>query len=196
MKTRFSISSQRAFTLIELLVVITIIGILAALVGGATTGVMKRAKKVKTQAALKDIVLAVKNYQVEYNRYPLPPGHTSEEPIPLSSGSTILKILLGKNEGKMNPREIAYIEPPMAKNGAGGLSGSEGSYELTDPWATPYELTVDANYDNKIANPDAQNEDTTVSANAPRDIIAGAIAVSYGEDKKKNTKDDVASWRP
>ncbi|MDB6136956.1 MAG: xcpT 2 [Verrucomicrobiaceae bacterium] len=179
-----------------MLVVITIIGILAALVGGATSGVMRKAKKVKTQAALKDVVLGVKNYQVEYNRYPLPQGHSSESPIPLSAGSTILKILLGNNESKMNPREIAYIEPPMGKNGAGGLSGSEGSYELDDPWGTPYQLVLDANYDNKITNPDIQNEDSTISTGAPRDLVAGVIAFSFGEDKKQNTKDDVVSWRP
>ncbi len=196
MNTRFKSTSHRAFTLIEMLVVITIVGILAALTGGAVTGVMKKAKKVKTQAALKDIVLGINNYRVEYNRFPLPQGHSSEAPIPLSAGSGILKILLGQNEGKMNPREIAYIEPPMAKNGAGGLSGAAGSYEFTDPWGTAYEVIVDANYDNKIANPDIQNEDSTISAGAPRDIVAGAVALSFGEDKKANSKDDVVSWRP
>ncbi|MDB6116754.1 MAG: signal peptide protein [Verrucomicrobiaceae bacterium] len=196
MKTRLKSTSLQAFTLIEMLVVITIIGILAGLVGGAVTGVMKKAKKVRTQAALKDIVLGINNYRVEYNRFPLPQGHSSEEPVPLSAGNTILKILLGKNEAKMNPREIAYIEPPMAKNGAGGLSGSEGNYELTDSWAMPYEVIVDANYDNKISNPDVDNADSTISTGAPRDIVAGAVALSFGEDKKENTKDDVVSWRP
>ena len=196
MNTRLKSTSQRAFTLIEMLVVITIIGILASLTGAAVTGVMKKAKKVKTQAALKDIVLGIKNYQVEYNRYPLPQGRTSEEPIPLNEGSTILKILLGKNESKMNPREIAYIEPPMAKNGAGGLSGTDGNYALNDPWGTAYQVVLDANYDNKISNPDIRNEDATISHGAPRDIIAGCIAFSFGEDKKQNTKDDVVSWRP
>ena len=48
----------------------------------------------------------------------------------------------------------------------------------------------------KIANPDIRNEDATISHGAPRDIIAGCIAFSFGEDKKQNTKDDVVSWRP
>ena len=196
MNTRFKSTSHRAFTLIEMLVVITIVGILAALTGGAVTGVMKKAKKVKTQAALKDIVLGISNYRVEYNRFPLPQGQSSEDAIPLSAGSAILKVLLGQNDGKMNPREIAYIEPPMAKNGAGGLSGSSGSYEFTDPWGTAYQVIMDANYDNKITNPDTQNEDSTISAGAAREIVAGAVALSLGEDKKKNSKDDVVSWRP
>ena len=194
MKTRFTSASQRAFTLIELLVVITIIGILAALVGGAASGVLKKAKKVKTLAALSQIVVAIKQYQGEYNRYPLPQGQTGEEAIPLTSGSTILKVLLG-GDPKMNPRGIVFMEPPIGKNGAGGLVGSEGNQSFNDPWGEPYEVNIDANYDGKIANPDSQNQDATISKGAPRDLNLGAIAVSKGEDKKKRTKDDVVSWR-
>ena len=195
MKTRFTATSKRAFTLIEMLVVITIIGILAALVSSATGGVMKKAKRVKTQAALKDIVLGIKNYQVEYNRYPIPAGKTGEEAIPLSAGTGILKVLMGGNDNKMNPRGIVFIDPPVAKGGAGGLSGSEGNQEFTDPWGTPYLVILDANYDNKIANPDAQNSDSTISKDAPKDLVMGAIAMSPGEDKKLHNKDDVVSWR-
>lgn len=194
MNTRLHTTPHRAFTLIEMLVVITIVGILAALVGTAATSVIRNAKKVKTKAALKDIVLGIQNYRTEYNKLPLPPGHTSEDAIPLDQGSTILKILLGGNDSKMNPREIRFIEPPMGKDGAGGLSGTEGNYSLTDSWGTPYEVMLDANYDNKILNPDSQNEDPNVSK-GPREVIATAIAYSYGEDKKKGTKDDIVSWR-
>lgn len=188
-------TALRAFTLIEMLVVIGIIGILASLAVPAATGVMKKAKKVKTQAALKDIQLGIKNYQQEYNRYPLRAGSTSEEPIPLDEGSSLLKVLLGEDEQKINPRRIVYIEPPMGKNGAGGLTGSEGSYGLMDSWGSPYQVVMDANYDNKITNPDARNDDKSVSADAPANLPLGVIVYSLGDDKKPFTKDDVASWR-
>ena len=196
MKIPFRLSSRSGFTLIEMLVVIGIIGILASLAVPAATGVMKKAKKVKTSAALKDVQLGVKNYQAEYNRYPLKAGMTAEDPIALDEGSTLLKILLGENEQKLNPRQITYIEPPMGKNGSGGLVGNEGSYGLMDSWGKPYQVVMDANYDNKISNPDSRNEDQSISSGAPANLPIGVIVFSYGEDKKPNTKDDVASWRP
>ena len=188
-------SHRRAFTLIELLVVIGIIGILAALAVPAATGVMKRAKKVKTAAALKDVQLGIKNYQVEYGRYPAKAGGSSEDAIQLSEGSTLLAVLLGENKEKLNPRSIVYIEPPIAKGGVGGLTGSEGSYGLTATWGSPFEVVMDLNYDNKIDNPDARNTDPTVMEGASPSLPLGVITYSLGEDKKINTGDDVVSWR-
>ncbi len=195
MKTHQKSVASRAFTLIELLVVIGIIALLAGLSFPAISGVMKKAKRARCSAAIKDVQIGIKNYQVEYNRYPLTSG-SGETPMPLSEGNQLLNVLLGKNVNKLNPREIVFLEPAMGKGGAGGLIGSEGSYGLADVWGTPYEVIVDANYDNQIANPDTQNSDETVSAGAPANIIAGAAVYSLGEDKKANTKDDIVSWRP
>ncbi len=195
MKTRFTVTSRRAFTLIELLVVITIISMLASLISTAVMKVMDNAQRVRAHAALSDIVTAVNNYHSEYNRYPLSSGDNSEEPVRLSAGSPMLKILLGGNEGKMNPKGSTYLQAPMAKNGAGGLFGTEGSQALNDPWGEAYEVVVDSNFDNKISNPDARNEDPALSNNVPHDLVFGVIASSYGKDKKKGTKDDVVSWR-
>ncbi|MDB6075171.1 MAG: prokaryotic n-terminal methylation site [Verrucomicrobiaceae bacterium] len=195
MKTRFTVTSRRAFTLIELLVVITIISMLASLVSTAVMKVMDNAQRVRAHAALSDIVMAVNNYHTEYNRYPVPAADNSEEPVRLSAGNTMLKILLGGNDNKMNPKGSTYLQPPMAKNGAGGLSGSDGSQALNDPWGGAYEVAVDANFDNRISNPDKENEDPSISQNVPSNLVFGVIASSYGRDGKKGTKDDVVSWR-
>ena len=194
MKTQFHPASHRAFTLIEMLVVITIIGILATLVGAAAHRAIINAQKVRTKSALMDIVTGINNYRSEYNHLPLPPGQTSEDAIPLDQGCTVLKILLGDNDSKMNPKEMRFIEPSTGKEGAGGLTGTRGSYSLTDLWGTPVEVILDANYDGRIHNPDAGNEDAAV-AKGPDEIMASVIAFSHGADKKKGTRDDIVSWR-
>jgi prepilin-type N-terminal cleavage/methylation domain-containing protein len=195
MKTHSKSLSRRAFTLIELLVVIGIIALLAGLSFPAISGVMKKAKRARCAAAIKDIQLGIKNYQVEYNRYPLA-NSSGESPVLLSEGSPLLNVLLGKNLSKLNPREIVFLEAPMGKSGAGGLVGSEGSYGLTDVWGSPYEVIIDSNYDNKIANPDSQNSDETISGEASQSLVTGVAVYSIGEDKQANTKDDIVSWRP
>jgi prepilin-type N-terminal cleavage/methylation domain-containing protein len=187
--------SAKGFTLIEMLVVIGIIALLATMAVPATNVVMSKVKRVRTQAALKDLTLGIKTYQTEYSRYPVPSGYTSETPVPLSQGAGVLKILLGGNDMNMNTRGIVFIEPPPAKNGAGGLTGTQGSYGYMDMWGQPYYIIMDVNYDNKIQNPDTQNMDSTISQGAPTQIISGAIAYSLGEDMKPNTTDDVVSWR-
>jgi type II secretory pathway pseudopilin PulG len=193
MKARRRSRLTQACTLIELLMVIGIIAGLA--IPTISDNGKGKGKRVQAQTALKDITLGITHYHTEYNRYPLPPGQTSEEPIPLSEGSTVLKILLGQNEQKLNPRETRYIEPQVGKGGAGGLTGTEGSYALMDPWGMPYEVIVDANGDDKIANPDARNADPAISSSAPPYLFMGAAALSFGPDKKPNTTDDVVSWR-
>jgi prepilin-type N-terminal cleavage/methylation domain-containing protein len=183
------------FTLIEMLIVIGIIATLAALAMPAMSGAMKSAKKVKTQAVLKDLVLGIKNYQVEYNRYPVSGNDKQESPRRTDSSNDVVGILLGDNPNKLNPRKQAFMEPPLAKNGVGGLTGNEGNYSLVDPWGETYYLVMDLNYDNKIANPDRNNDDPTVGRDAPQNLPVGAIAYSSGDDKKLNNKDDVVSWR-
>jgi prepilin-type N-terminal cleavage/methylation domain-containing protein len=195
MKTHLKLHSKRAFTLIELLVVIGIIALLAGLSFPAIASVMKKAKRARCSAAIKDVQLGVKNYQVEYNRYPLA-STAGESPIPLSEGEPLLNVLLGQNISKLNPREIVFLEAPMGKNGAGGLIGSEGSFGLTDVWGEPYEVVMDSNYDNRISNPDTENSDESIASGASPTLITGTIVYSLGEDKEVHTKDDVVSWRP
>lgn len=188
---------HRGFTLIELLVVITIIAILAGASFPVINGVMARARKVKVMSVAKDLQVAIKSYQTEYNRYPGPAG--ADLTLDTSSDLDLVSVLLG-NAGTgayMNPREIKFIELPMAKNGVGGLvgTGGAGGFTLLDEWGLGFTVIMDNNYDNQILNPDAANSDPRVSTGASPQLPMSAIVYSNGPDKAPTTKDDIASWR-
>ena len=202
MKTSRSVNHPSAFTLIEMLVVITIIGILASMAFPVITGVMNRARKVRTQAVIKDLQVAIKAYQTEYNRYPSD-ATGEDETLQTNSDSPLIAILLSSDSqeesGGKNPRGIKFIDLPMAKNGRGGLIGQdEDSYQLVDEWEQPYTVIMDTNGDEKIENPDVQNSDSKISSGAPAQLPVGVAVYSFGPDGKTNnspSQDDITSWR-
>lgn len=199
MKTAHSINRRPAFTLIELLVVITIIGILASMAFPVITGVMEKARKVRVLATIKDLQVGIKGYQTEYNRYPAPAGADATI-ITGDSGKTFLAILLGSDsQTSYNGRGIKFIELPLAKNGRGGLVGTDvDSYQLVDEWGYPYTVVMDTDGDDRVMNPDTSNDDPKISAGSSPQLPIGIIIYSRGpdgKDKEKPTKDDITSWR-
>ena len=65
-----SIRRVKAFTLVELLVVIAIIGILAGLLLPAIQGARESARKMTCQSNMRQIGVAVLNYEISYRSYP------------------------------------------------------------------------------------------------------------------------------
>ncbi len=199
MKYHRSARNSAAFTLIELLVVISIIAVLASMAFPVVTGVMEKARKVRTLAMIKDLQVAIKGYQTEYNRYPVETFQSDSE-IRTEEGNTLIPILLGSdNQTTMNGRDITFIDLPMAKNGRGGLVGqSADNYYLVDEWGNPFFVIMDSNGDGKIRNPDTSNDEPTISSGASTDLPNGVAIYSSGPDGAKKTapsKDDITSWR-
>lgn len=192
-----------AFTLIEMLVVITIIGILASMAFPVVTGVMNKARKVRCLAVIKDLHVAIKGYQTEYNHYPSTKTGDDAELNTKEGNEPLLQVLLGaknqQNSGGLNTRGIKFIDLPVAKNERGGVIGTDiENYKLVDEWGVGYYVIMDTNGDEKVANPDTRNSDSKISGGASQDLPVGVAIYSLGPDGPKvevPSKDDVTSWR-
>lgn len=204
----------QAFTLIELLVVITIIAILGSLALSQFTKTMENARKLQVQTVIKDLRIAISSYQVEYNRYPVNPSlltsGDSGEDIPAfetDANTGIVDALTstqasasgGGGSVNLNPKDIKFIDLPVAKNGQFGLVGAQPPFKLTDLWGSTYRVLLDTNGDRQVNNPDIQNSDPSIAQNAnnpPPQKLPTEIAIySLGLDKTASTKDDITSWR-
>lgn len=194
MKTHPRCACARAFTLIELLVVITLIGILTSLAFSGYRSAVMRGRNLVALAAVKSVTLAVQNYVADYNRMPV--RSSVEGDVDLGPGSPLMKVLMGENVDRLNPKGTRFLaDQQMGKNGAGGLVGSDGQWALVDPWGTPYRVRMDADWDQRVSNPDAQNEDPAIATTAPSWLPLSVICYSAGADKKSGTRDDIVSWR-
>lgn len=211
MKTPKRNSLRHAFTLIELLIVIVIIAILASLAVPVTNIVMLKARIMQTRATIKDLQVAAKNFQTEYNRYPIDPtmtggsGADDAAPILTDENSQIISLLLAEGLQQkdptdplrlQNPRAIRFIDLPLAKNFRAGIVGDGVSnYALYDIWGKPFYILLDTNYDNSLENPDLQNQDSVIAGQAPQTLPIGVAIYSTGPDGIQFTKDDITSWR-
>jgi prepilin-type N-terminal cleavage/methylation domain-containing protein len=204
-----------AFTLIELLVVITLIAILIALLFPAFNGVQDQAKRTQAKNDLTQIVTAVNAFYTEYGKYPT--AGTTDAAATYGSGSSKTNdLLFNELRGTsiaLNTRQIVFISPPDVKDPTNPHSGiarnstningiAVSPNEYVDPWGTPYDVEMDADYTNQIeTNP---YPDTDGSAGATP-LRLGVISWSFGKDQAKGTKspsnpkfkdsDDVISWQ-
>lgn len=186
----YSFRSKRAFTLIELLIVIGIIALLAGMAVPAGNMVMKRARMLQAKAAMSGLVIAIKGYQTEYNRYPMAAGNTTDMTVDTSSaeGIALLTALLA-NDATNNPRQVKFYDPAPSKNGVNGYDPTAGT--LMDPWGNGFQIVIDYDQDGKVANP-------YVGGGGPTDIATGLLIFTPGPNKTfddiPTKSDDVKSW--
>ncbi len=214
-KPRSKSLKRPGFTLIELLVVITIIAILASLVISQANKLMADGRKLQVQTVIKDLRVAITSYQVDYNRWPVNASLLSAA----SSGMDIAALPTDENSGivgalttltssggnnaaaanNLNPKDIKFIDLPVARNGRFGLVNAQPPYKLVDLWGTPYYVLLDTNGDKQVANPDLNNADPKIASNTvspPPKMLPVEIAIySWGQDLQQQTADDVVSWR-
>jgi prepilin-type N-terminal cleavage/methylation domain-containing protein len=160
--------SRRAFTIVELLVVILIIGILVAFSFPAFQGVLDRAKKVQAKNDLTQIVTAVNAYYTEYGKYPIVSSVADVTFTGTSTGSSnaaLFDVLRNNTSGingatvtSLNPRQIVFVQPSVVQNTSRPMSGvvsngSTGAGIWYDPWGSPYNISIDGDYNNQLTNP-------------------------------------------
>jgi len=144
----------RAFTLVELLVVIVIVTILAGLAFPVFQSVQNQAKKTQAKNDITQIVIAVNAFYTEYGKYPIA---TDDTPIANTADLlyTLRAVPTGANAADAtNPRKIAFLNAPDAKDPSmprSGIRSSDGQWY--DPWGSTYRVAIDGNYDNQLANP-------------------------------------------
>jgi prepilin-type N-terminal cleavage/methylation domain-containing protein/prepilin-type processing-associated H-X9-DG protein len=113
---------RTAFTLIELLVVIAIIAILIGLLLPAVQKVREAAARIKCQNNLKQLSLAVHNYENSIGSYPPSMYAPVGGVFPTSNGSwgvlgRILSYIEQGNAGAMVNLEVGYDQPPNSTSG-------------------------------------------------------------------------------
>jgi len=205
---------QKAFTLIELLVVISIIAILIGLLFPAFKGVQNQARKTQAKNDLNQIVVAINAFYTEYGQYPCG-AQSQDDSNDFFAGNdtteakliTDLRGISGMTDANINPKLIAFLQPPLARalSHADAKSGICQNGHWHDPWGSPYLVKIDNNYNNQIQNPYTNNTGAGFSV-----LNLGVIAWSLGPDLdgaktgaqgnggSKTTgasADDVISWQ-
>ena len=167
-------SSCKRFTLIELLVVIAIIMILAGLVFPALGTVRNNAKKSKASSECQGLELAIKTYQTEFSCWPAP-SSSNDSVVTGSDYVKMCKILAGDNGKK-----TVFYEAGM------GYDEKQG---FLDPWGRPYEVALDFDYDQQLAEGkiDAVKAVNSVNGRSGQNLRKSVAVYSRGVPKDDNT---------
>jgi prepilin-type N-terminal cleavage/methylation domain-containing protein len=209
----------RGFTLLELLVVITIIIILIGMLFPAFRGIQDQAKRTQAKNDLSQIVAAISAFYTEYGRYPLPTTATTDTAATYSATNNVVFDILRYDITRdpttvnaLNPRQIVFITPPIAKDQTTPKLGVQTSSGVWfDPWGYAYNVTIDANYNAVTTQTPPYTDLSPTYTQAGSDLGPKTGAISWtkgpdnqlgnaGDNQYKNTStgiqsDDVISWQ-
>lgn len=200
MKTTFVRAARdtRGFTLIEMLVVITIIGVLASLLGAQLIKSIGIANDMKALAVALELKNGINGYELDYNRFPLARGAAQgneDMPEMLTDGSNPLVDTLLGAQTELNPLGQRYVELNQAKGDRSGIVGTNIPRRFHDLWGKPYRILLDTNRDQQVKNPDVGSREPRIAQSAPAHLPVRVAVYSAGKDGLAQTKDDVVSWR-
>jgi len=161
------VSSPRAFTILELLTVIAIIAILIGLLSSVLSKVKEKAKQASAKNDLLLIVSAVNTFYADYGVYPIarPANGIGAEVTFASDNSDLVYALCARPQGAnaadaINPRQVVYLDVSNVKNALSPRSGiCNGNWY--DPWGPQsgkpesgiYHVRIDGSYSNTVTDP-------------------------------------------
>lgn len=151
----------------------------------------------------KDLQYAIANYKVDHNHFPIPGKTTPTSDFILRTRGAFLQALLGENAAGLNPKEIKYIDLPMAQDRKRGLWQDGDEWVLSDSYGEPFYLVFDTTSDGKIANPefgadlsDADYAEYCKKHPPPAELKADVLVYSSGKDRDPKTwHDNIRPWR-
>lgn len=134
-----------------LILALIVVGLLFPAMSGPHTS----SKKAEARAAAVGIHAALKEYMIEYGRWP---DYTGDGRFVDASRNAQLMHTLCARDEKNNPRKIPFFEARTAsKVGWFGNTYASGFHPGTgaflDPWGNPYLISLDSDFDGKVANP-------------------------------------------
>lgn len=163
---------------------IVIIAVLAGMAVPAGNMVMRKARILQARANSQGLVIAVKGFQTEYDRLPLPRDQVVLKSPTIPASGPVLDALLA-TDTDINPRGVKFYDPPLAKNNTNGLLEKDGKRTMLDPWGHVYSILFDFDGDGKIPDPEHPG--------AMLDTTTGVF--SAGPDGDSATwQDNVKSW--
>lgn len=197
--------SRKGFTLVELLVVIAIIATLAAIAIPATVSVMRSAKITEGEKVAKDLVFAVESFEKDYQYLPFPGSSAPSTDTKFkldSSGSDLLKVLMGSGDTTANTKGSSYFEYKQTDKQRKGIEydASGAPVAIWDAFGNNFELMIDYDYDDEINSSPFQL--TAPDSDSSSNIVRGvsALAASLGANGELNQpewkeKYFIKTWR-
>ncbi len=152
--------------------------------------------EMRVRSELQNLVIAMKGYQIEYDRLPVEFFPASESK-PQEVKGQILLLLMQEGQHPSNPRNIGFLEGYPARDGKRGTHMPEVGFPVfADPWGHPYFIIMDLNGDGKIPNPAKGKRVFRSSEIEPETLELEVAAFSSGPDGNPDTwEDNIASWR-
>jgi len=186
-------AARYGFTLVEVLTVIAIIMMLVSILLVGVSAVRAGAKKQKARADIATIEHAIKAYQSEYFKLPIPDDPTGTR----GQGQSIANNALGEyftgdfdRPGNIEVTNVIAalmgVDTPLIPNcrritfleAQAGATNNSALY--LDPWKHPYQIKFDSDYNGKL-------EYYSGGKNAGSEKIPAAfIVISYGPNGQKD----------